>query len=132
MIRPSSEITEKYFEEEEYKVGDMMTEMGFYWMWIINIDEKISILEGTLPPAITDRAVMGYSFKRNLSFELNLKIHSFTKEEFKKHCLYKTNNKYWIDYVGNDMSSTKSILSYYKSQSQDKRDLKIEEIIYNI
>ena len=110
------DITQEYFSKGDYKVGDYFSEMYNYFVFIAKIDgDSIYYIDGT-----TDK----------------LSLNCLDREMFKSKFEYSTiKDNYWISYHGNDVDRLGRIITMYKMSGvtkSDKRDLKIEEIIYNI
>lgn len=117
-----SEITQQYFNENlEVKVGDRFSERLSFWITVVKILDTGEIL--TIESAQED-----------------IQIYNST-EDFRYKCSYKSEsmkNKYWIDYMGNDMDRTNQLISDWKSNNRhnDKivgqRQIRIDQLIYDI
>ena len=112
----------KYFNENlEIKIGDVFSEMLSFWITVIKITDTGEIL--TIESNKEDIQV----YKSDI--------------DFKHYCSYKSNgmnDKYWIDYMYNDLELMKKSIDNWKSNNkhQDKtigkRQIRIDQIVYDI
>lgn len=117
-----SEITQQYFNENlQVKVGDRFSEMLSFWITVVKVLDTGEIL----------------------TIESNKKDIQVYKsdEDFRYNCSYKSEsmkNKYWIDYIGNNLEKTNQLVSDWRSNNRhtDKvvgqRQIRIDQFIYDI
>lgn len=107
--------TRKMFGEEDYKVGNRITERFSYWIYIVYNDKekrKLGFIEYTNNP--------------------NSKFTIMSYEDFKEMCSYTTNDHYWVDLIDNDIEKTKIFLNEfieYHSVSLDKMKVREANLI---
>jgi hypothetical protein len=115
--------TQEYFNSEDYQVreGDRFSEMLSFWMSVIKVLDTGEIL----------------TIESNKE---DIQIYP-SKEDMRYRCSYKSKgmeNKYWIDYMGNNLERTNQLLEDWKSNGRhsDKvigqRQVRIDQFIYNI
>jgi hypothetical protein len=118
-----SEKNQEYFNKEDYQVrtGDRFSERLSFWITVVKILDTGEIL--TIESNKEDIQVYN------------------SKEDFRYYCSYKSENmkdKYWIDYMGNNIEKTNLLLEEWKSNGRhsDKitgqRQIKIDQLIYNL
>lgn len=88
--------TNEKFESLDFKVGDIFSEMLSHWKVIIKVDNGILT------------AISGST--------KNLKLESYSPQEFKHHCSYKNIPGYWIDFMKNDTTRASHYLEAYFEQ----------------
>ena len=86
-------ITQEYFKRNEIKPGDIFSEMNYFWIGVLTINE-----DGII-----------YTLEGNSDFEIKT-YKNF--ETFKNKCAYKSpslQERYWVEYHGNDSLKLKKM-----------------------
>jgi hypothetical protein len=118
-----SEKNQEYFNKEDYQVrtGDRFSERLSFWITVVKILDTGEIL--TIESNKEDIQVYN------------------SKEDFRYYCSYKSENmkdKYWIDYMGNNIEKTNLLLEEWKSngrhsdQITGQRQVRIDQLVYNL
>lgn len=105
--------TDEKFESEDFKPGDIFSEMLSNWKVIVRVEGDIlTVIQGP---------------------HSNLELAFFTKEEFKHHCQYKHRDGYWIDFMKNNPSKVSDYIEAYIEQMkltpEDIREFKLDMIL---
>ena len=106
-------LTNEKFESLDFKVGDIFSEMLSHWKVVIKVDSDVlTVISGS---------------------SKNLKLESYTPEEFKNHCSYKNIPGYWIDFMKNDTQRASDYLQAYFEQidmsQKEIRDFKLDLVL---
>lgn len=106
-------LTNEKFESLDFKVGDIFSEMLSHWKVIIKVDSDVlTVISGS---------------------SKNLKLESYTPEEFKNLCSYGNIPGYWIDFIKNDTQRASDYLQAYFEQidmsQKEIRDFKLDLVL---